>query len=117
MADHVDAQGPAARPYRGGRPFRGSQEIAGVRQERLAVDGEPGTARSAGEQPGAEVLLQRGDPLGHGLLGDGQPVGGLLEAPRVRHGDEGAYGVEIHAGSLGRPVHNLRLCQSGPVVV
>ena len=57
-----------------------------------------GAARRAGEQPHAEVLLQRGDALGDGLLGDRQLGGGLLELPRVRDGDEGAHGVEIHAG-------------------
>ena len=51
----------------------------------------------AGEQPHAEVLLQRGDALGDGLLGDRQVGGGFLELARVRDGDEGAYGFEIHA--------------------
>ena len=95
-ADHVDAQRAAAGPYGGGRPLLGPQEVTGVREERLAVDGEHGPARGAGEQPYAEVLLQCGDALGDGLLGDGQIGGGLLEPARVRDGDEGAYGGEVH---------------------
>ncbi|MEN3266341.1 MAG: hypothetical protein V7646_3235, partial [Pseudonocardia sp.] len=64
-------------------------------QERLPVDGELGSARSAGEQPQTEVLLQRGDARGDGLLGDRQRGGGFLELARVRGGDEGAHGIEI----------------------
>ena len=69
-------------------------------QERLPIDGELGSARSAGEQPHTEVLLQRGDALGDGLLSDRQPGGGFLELPPVRDGDEGAHGIEIHADPL-----------------
>jgi hypothetical protein len=96
-ADHVDAQRAAAGAHRSGGPLFGLQEIARVRQERLPVDGEPGSARGAGEQPHAEVLFQRGDALGDGLLGDRQVVGGLAELACVRDGDEGAHGIEIHA--------------------
>lgn len=71
-----------------------------MRQERLPVDGEPGSARAAGEQPHTEVLLQRGDALGDGLLGDRQVGGGFLESPPVHYGDEGAHGIEIHADTL-----------------
>ena len=56
-----------------------------------------GAARGAGEQPHAEVALQRGDALGDGLLGDRQLGGGVLELARVGGGDEGPDGVEIHA--------------------
>ena len=96
-ADHVDAQG--RRPGRTEAAARSSarQQVAGVRQERLPVDGELGSARRAGEQPHPEVLLQRGDALGDGLLGDRQIGGGLGELARVRDGDEGAHGIEIHA--------------------
>jgi hypothetical protein len=59
-ADHVDAHRAAAGPHGGGCPLFGLEEIAGVGQERLPVDGELGSARGAGEQPHAEVLLQRG---------------------------------------------------------
>ena len=45
----------------------------------------------------AEVLLQRGDALGDGLLGDRQRGGGVLELAGVGGGDEGADGVEVHA--------------------
>jgi hypothetical protein len=68
-----------------------------VGQERLPVDGELGAARSAGKQPHTEVLLQRGDALGDGLLGDRQLNGRFLELPRVRDGDEGPHSIEIHA--------------------
>ncbi|WP_315987530.1 hypothetical protein [Actinomadura sp. HBU206391] len=60
-ADHVDAQRAAAGPHGGGCPLFGLEEIAGMGQERLPVDGELGSARRAGEQPHPEVLLQRGD--------------------------------------------------------
>ena len=96
-SDHVDAQRPAARTYGGGRPLLGPQQLAGVRQEHLPVDGELGSARGTGEQPRTEVLLQPGDALGDGLLGERQVGGGFLELARVRDGDEGAYGIEIHA--------------------
>ena len=96
-ADHVDAQGAAAGPDGGGGPLFGEQQVAGVRQERLPVDGELGSARRAGEQPHPEVLLQRGDALGDGLLGDRQIGGGLGELARVRDRDERAHGIEIHA--------------------
>lgn len=60
-ADYVDAQRAAAGTHGGGCPLFGLEEIAGVGQERLPVNGELGSARSAGEQPHAEVLLKRGD--------------------------------------------------------
>ena len=47
-ADHVDAQRAAAGPHGSGRPLLGLEEVAGVRQERLPVDGEPGSARACG---------------------------------------------------------------------
>jgi hypothetical protein len=95
--DHVDAQRAAAGPDRGGGALLGRQEIAGVRQERLPVDRELDAARGPGEQPHAQVLLQCGDPPGHGLLGDRQVGGGLGELPGVRDGHEGAHRLEVHA--------------------
>ena len=95
--DHVDAQRAAAGTHRGGRPLLGLQETAGVRQEGLPVDGELGAARRAGEQWHAEVLLQRGDPLGHRLLCNRQIGGGPGELARVRGGHERAHGIEVHA--------------------
>jgi len=68
-----------------------------VRQERLPVHGELGAAWRAGEQPDPEILLQRGDALGDGLLGDRQVDGRFGKLPRIRDGDEGAYGLEVHA--------------------
>ena len=96
-ADHVDPQPAAAGAHRGAGPLRGLEEITGAGQERLPVDGEPGAAGGAREQPHPEVLLQPGDALGHGLLGDRQVGGGFGELARVRHGDEGAHGIEVHA--------------------
>jgi hypothetical protein len=96
-ADHVDAQSPAPGTHGGGRPGLGLEKIAGVRQERLPVGGEPGPAGRAGEQAHAEVLLQPGDALGDGLLGDRQIRGGVLELARVGDRGEGAHGIEIHA--------------------
>ncbi len=52
-ADHVDAQRVAAGTDGGDCPRFGPEEIAGVRQERLPVDGELRSARGAGEQPHA----------------------------------------------------------------
>ena len=98
--DHVDAQRAAARPHGGRGPLFGPEEIAGVGQERLPVDGELGSARGAGEQPHLEVLLQRGHALGDGLLGDRQISGGFLELAHVRDRDEGAHAIEIHADRL-----------------
>jgi hypothetical protein len=68
-----------------------------VRQERLPVHRELGAARRAGEQPHAEILLQRRDPLGDRLLGDRQLGGGLGKLPGLRDRDERADGLEIHA--------------------
>jgi hypothetical protein len=68
-----------------------------VRQERLPVHGELGAAGRAGEQPHAEVLLQRRDPLGDRLLGDRELGRGVGKLPGVADRDEGADGLEIHA--------------------
>jgi len=54
--DHVDAQRAAAGTHGGGRPLCGLEEIAGVRQERLPVEGELGPAGRAGEQQDTDVL-------------------------------------------------------------
>ncbi len=97
-ADHVHPQRTAPRPHRGDGPLLGVQQRTGVRQERLPVDREPGPSRGPGEQRHPQLPLQRGDPLGHALLGDGQPGGGDLELARLGDGDEGAYGAEIHDG-------------------
>ena len=94
--DDIDAQVAAAGTHRGGGPLRGLQELAGVRQERVAVGGELDTARHPHEQPRAEALFQGGDALGDGLLGDGQAVGGFGELARIGDGDEGAHGLEVH---------------------
>jgi len=80
-----------------GGPLLGLQQGTGVRQERLAVRGEPDAARGAAEQPHAQVPLQAGDALGDGLLGDRQLGGGLGKLPGVADGDERADGLEIHA--------------------
>jgi hypothetical protein len=96
-ADHVDPQRAATGPYRGGGPVFGLEQIAGVRQERLPVHGELGAARRTGEQPHAEVFLQRGDALGDSLLSNRQVGCGVGKLPGVRDGDEGAHGIEIHA--------------------
>ncbi len=96
-ADHIDAERAAAGTHRGGGPLLSPKEIAGAGQEGLPVGGELGAARGAGEQPHTQVLLQRGDPLGHGLLGDRQIRRRFLELARVRDGGEGAHGIEIHA--------------------
>ncbi|GHI10228.1 hypothetical protein Scel_85490 [Streptomyces cellostaticus] len=81
------------------RALGDAQQLARVGQERLPVDGELGAARGAGEQPHAEVALQRGDALGDGLLGDRQVDGGLLELAGFRDGGEGAHCFEVHADS------------------
>jgi hypothetical protein len=99
-ADHVDAQRPAGGAHGGGGPLFGLEEIAGIRQERLPIQGELGSASRAGEQPDTDVALQRGDALGYGLLGDRDISGGLLELPRVRDGHEGVHGIEVHAARL-----------------
>jgi hypothetical protein len=53
--------------------------------------------------------------LGDGLLGDRQIGDGLLELARVRDGDVGAYGTEIHAD---RPwLHNAPLWLADRAVV
>lgn len=98
--DHVDAQRTAAGAHGRDRALGDAQQLARVGQERLPVDGELGAARGAGEQPHAEVALQRGDALGDGLLGDRQLGGGLLELARVGGGDEGPDGVEVHVDTL-----------------
>jgi hypothetical protein len=95
-SDHVHAQRAAPGAHRGGGPFLGLQQMAGVRQERLPVDGEPGAARGPGEQPHAQVLFQRGDPLGHRLLRHRQVVGGGGELARARDRGKGAHRIEIH---------------------
>ena len=99
-ADHVDAQRAAAGTHGGDGPRFGLEEIARVRQERLPILGELGSAGRAGEEPDTDVLLQRGNALGHGLLGDREVRGGLLELTRVRNGHKGAHGVEVHAARL-----------------
>ncbi len=84
----------------GHRPLLGLEQGPGVRQERLPVDGEVRSPGRTDEQPHPEVLLQRGDPLGDGLLGEGQIHGGLLELPGVGDRDERSYGFEVHVDSL-----------------
>jgi hypothetical protein len=96
--DHVDPERPGA--HRRERSQLGRQQLAGVRQERLAVPGEHGSAGGAGEQPYPERLLQRGDALRNGLLRDRQIGGGVLEPARLHGGDEGAHGVEVHDDRL-----------------
>jgi hypothetical protein len=95
--DHVDAQRAAARPDGVRGPLLGQQEGAGVRQERLPVRGEPGSARRPAEQPHGQVALEPGDALGDGLLGDRQVGGRVLELTRVGGGHESAHGIELHA--------------------
>lgn len=97
-ADDVDAQRAVAGPDGGVGPRLGAQQFAGVRQERPPVDGRFGPARGPREEPYAYGPLQRGDPLGDGLLGDRQLHGGVLETARVHDGHEGAHSVEIHVG-------------------
>jgi hypothetical protein len=96
--DDIDAQ--SAPTGADGRisPLCHPEKFTGVGQECLAVDGEPGAAGGAGEQPHLQIFLQRGDALGDGLLSDRQADGGFLELARFRNGDEGADGFEIHAG-------------------
>ncbi|RPK89357.1 hypothetical protein EES47_11455 [Streptomyces sp. ADI98-12] len=95
--DHVDAQRPAARPHRGGGPLGGPEQRAGVRQERLSVEGEPRSARVPVEEADAQLPFQGGHALGHRLGRDREVDRGFLELPGLRDGDEGAYGGEIHA--------------------
>ena len=47
-ANHVDAQRTVAGPDGGERPGLGSQQVTGVRQERLPVRGEPDPACGSG---------------------------------------------------------------------
>ena len=96
-AHHVDAQRAVAQAYGGHGLFRGLQQVTGVGQESLALGGEPRAARSPGEQPHSQFLLQRGDALGDGLLGDRQVHGCFLELACGRYRDEGAHRSEIHA--------------------
>jgi hypothetical protein len=99
-ADHVHAQRAPAGAHGCGRPRLGLEQAARVGQERLAVDREPHAPRGAGEQPHAEVSLQRGDALGGRLLSDRQVGGGVGELASVGDGHERAHGVEIHAARL-----------------
>jgi hypothetical protein len=70
-ADHVDPQRAVAGTHRGGRLLPGLEGAAGMRQERLPVDGEPGSARGAGAKiafnaaSGAylKTLVRPEDPL------------------------------------------------------
>ena len=94
--DHVDAQGPAAGSQRGRGALLDPQQLAGVGQERLPVGGQPRASRRAREQPHADAALERGDALGHRLLGERELGGGELELPGVGDGDERADGIEIH---------------------
>ncbi|CAM5740650.1 hypothetical protein SAFG77S_01682 [Streptomyces afghaniensis] len=71
-----------------------------MRQEHLPVDGELRSPRRTHQEPHPQVLLQRGDPLGHRLLGERQVHGGLLELPGIGDRDEGAYGFEVHGDTL-----------------
>ena len=68
-----------------------------MREERLPVGGELDAARGPAEQPYAEVLLQRGDAPGDGLLGKVELIGRRLELPPVGGDDEGTHGSEVHA--------------------
>ena len=86
--------------HRRGGPFFGLQQLTGMRQERLAVGGELDPACRSGEQPHPEVLLQRGHPFGHRLLGQGQIRGHLGELARFCHRHEGANGIKVHAERL-----------------
>jgi hypothetical protein len=97
-ADDVDAERAGA--DRGERSRFGPEQFAGVRQESLALAGEPGAASGAREQARAQRLLQRRDPFRDGLLRDGEVGRGVLEPAGVRGGDEGAHGFEIHDDRL-----------------
>ena len=67
-----------------------------MREKRLPVKGEFGPARSASEQPDAEVALQRRQAFRHGLLTDAELGGGELELPFVRDGDERPDRFQVH---------------------
>lgn len=92
----VDAEGAPSGAYGCVGPRLHPEQFPGMGQERLAVDRELGAASRAGEQPYLQILLQRGDALGHGLLGDRQHGGRVLELAGIRGGDEGTDGIEIH---------------------
>jgi hypothetical protein len=95
-ADHIDAQRAASRAHRGFGAFSGADHGAGVRKERLPVDGELHAPRGPGEQPDSELLLQDADAFGDRLLSDRQVDRGEGELSRLLRGEEGPDSVDIH---------------------
>ena len=68
-----------------------------MREQRLPVDGELGSAGAAGEQPDAEVALQRRQTFRDGLLADPEVGGGKLELPFLGDRDKCPYRFQVHA--------------------
>lgn len=96
VVQDVDPQRPGGvADRRDGVPDRGEHR-AGVRQERPSVGGRFGPGRQPVEQHHAEFVLQGGDPLGHGLLGDPEPVPGVPELPFLDDRDKGPQELRIH---------------------
>nr|WP_234455064.1 hypothetical protein [Thermohalobaculum xanthum] len=68
---------------------------------------DDGACLVAGEEPAAELILERPDARAHGRLGDVQAFGCGDEAPGRRDGKEGAGEFRVH-GSLILEMSNLK---------
>ncbi|GES27653.1 hypothetical protein San01_01390 [Streptomyces angustmyceticus] len=74
-----------------------------MREERLAVEGQLDPSGGAGEQPDGECALKGGDALRHGLLGDAELVGRVLQLPEFGRADERPHRLGIHRPSISVP--------------
>ncbi|CAM5621535.1 hypothetical protein SALBM311S_04866 [Streptomyces alboniger] len=79
QAENVDPKGPRTRSDRGDGAVDARDDVPGVREESLAVEGQLDSSGGAGEQPDVELPLEGRDPLRHGLLRDAELVGRVLQ--------------------------------------
>ena len=99
----------------GQRPARVVQHVenlVGARQQGASGLGQADLATEAIEQAHAQLLLQAGDTLAHGRLGQVQALAGFGKAAGFGNGDKGVEVGEIHKSGSGLEAagHRRILC-------